>query len=361
MKSKNYPRTIISIFALSIPILATGGINAAAGAERFAAKELGQNGRITLTPGFSPDGKTIYFAQSECKIIWECPQRLKYSTLTSKGWSKPQAIKATGLNRVDYPSVTPDGRYLLFSMASQRGRHQGQGVLDDFDIYQLDITRPNAMPVPIDEPDINRIRGGKNARLRFINNETAPIMTKNGDLFFWTERADGLGERDIYQAQNDGKGGFQKPRAMPEPINSASRDDGSWINPEGTLMLLSYNSRGGSGGSDLFVSFKIENTWSVPVNLGKTVNSSYEEFAGSITPDGKHLVFSSTRPYSDQSAGLIQIWHVPINEIPALQFVTERTNSYTPTIFKDTCTLQLDLNLMARNRRDIRACGQPWP
>lgn len=33
-------------------------------------------GRITLTPGFSPDGGTMYFAQTECTPIWECPQRL---------------------------------------------------------------------------------------------------------------------------------------------------------------------------------------------------------------------------------------------------------------------------------------------
>lgn len=53
----------------------------------FLAQVLAPAGRITLTPGFSPDGRTMYFAQTECTPIWKCPQRLKRMVRQDDGWS----------------------------------------------------------------------------------------------------------------------------------------------------------------------------------------------------------------------------------------------------------------------------------
>ena len=288
-------------------------------AERFAPDTVQQNGKITLTPGFAPDGKTIYFAQSECSPIWECPQRLKRSRLTERGWSTPELLSVTANGRVDYPSVSPDGRYLLFSWATKRARHANRAVYEDFDLYRLDLTMTTANPEPLDEPDINRIRGGKLAKLRYVHNETAPVLTRDGDLYFWTERLDGLGERDVYMAPSNGKGGFLAARALPEPVNSKDRDNGSWISPNGKIMLLTYANRGGAGSSDLFVSYRNGENWAVPVNLGGAVNSAAEDFAATITPDHKFLVFSSTRAFPGQAKGLIQVWQVALADIPALK------------------------------------------
>ena len=288
-------------------------------AERFAPEALRQNGKITLTPGFTPDGKTIYFAQSECSPIWECPQRLKRSRLTARGWSTPELMSTTSNGRVDYPSVSPDGRYLLFSWATTRSRHANRGVYDDFDLYRLDLTITNANPEPLDEPDINRIRGGKLAKLRYVHNETAPVLTRSGDLYFWTERLDGLGERDIYMAPTNHKGGFLTAKALPEPVNSNGRDSGGWVSENGKTMLLTYADRGGAGGSDLFVSYRNGENWAVPVNLGGAVNSAAEDFGATITPDNQFLVFSSTRAVPGQAQGLMQIWQVALADIPALQ------------------------------------------
>ena len=289
-----------------------------AGPHRYAHEALGQDGRITLTPTFTPDERTMYFSQSECTPIWQCPQRLKRSTLGPDGWSTPEVVPLPRTGRVDYPSVTPDGRYLLFSWAVDRARHEGRDVYEDFDIYRLDLGDPDATPVAIDEPDINRIRGGAIRKRRFVNNETAPVLTAAGDLYFWTERLDGIGERDVYVAPGDGNGGFLAARPLPAPINSAGRDDGAWINAAGDLMLVTYSDRGGEGGADLFVSHKRDGAWSTPVNLGPTVNSPADDFAGMITPDGGDLLFSSTRPVPGQPQGLVQVWVQAVQAVPVL-------------------------------------------
>lgn len=313
--------------ALALAFLACGLASAAeprttpapASPQRFAPDQLQQDGRVTLTPAFSPDGNTIYFAQSDCSPIWECPQRLKRSRRTADGWSAPELVTLPAEGRVDYPSVSPDGRTLLFSWAAARDRLAGAEVDSDFDLYTLDLSNPDAVPRPLDEPDINRIRGGAVLTLRFVNNETAPQLTRDGDLYFWTERLDGPGERDIYVARNDGKGGFEKPEPLPAPINSPLRDTLGWISSDGDLMLLAYSGRRGLGENGIFASWKRDGTWSKPVNLGPTVNSAYSDFAPRLSHDGKTLLFSSTRPFEGQAAGLIQVWAVPVAAVPALR------------------------------------------
>ena len=286
---------------------------------RLAPKALGQDGRITLTPAFSPDGRTMYFAQSECGSIGDCPQRLKRSTLGAAGWSKPRLVPLPQDARVDYPSVTPDGKRLLFSWAAPRARHVGRDVGVDFDLYSLDLADASAIPKPLDTADINRIRGGAVRKLRYVHNETGASLMRNGDLYFWTERLDGIGERDVYLAPNDGRGGFRTARPLPPPINSKDRDDGAWVHPDGKLMLITYDARGGSGGSDIFVSRKEGAVWSRPVNLGPTVNSPSSDFSARITPDGRTLVFTSTRPFDRRATGLLQVWAVPTASVPALR------------------------------------------
>lgn len=273
---------------------------------RFAPEALGQDGRITLTPAFSPDGKTIYFAQSECTSIWECPQRLKRSHLEASGWSQAERVRLPGDGRVDWPSVTPDGRRLLFSWATQRARHA------------LDLHDPNATPQPLDMADINRIRGGAIRTTRYVHNETAPSLTADGDLYFWTERLDGIGERDIYVAASNHRGGFEKARPLPAPINSAGRDDGMSVSADGRTMIVTYADRGGSGGADLFVSHQTDGRWSTPVNLGPSVNSPYSDFAGRLYPDGRLLVFTSDRPVGDGQPGLLQVWQISTVDLQGL-------------------------------------------
>ena len=288
------------------------------GPTRFHPEALGQDGRITLTPAFSPDGRTIYFAQSECSPIWDCPQRLMRSRRTHRGWSAPETVRLPAEGRVDWPSVTTDGRTLLFSWASPRARHNGQNVDVDFDLYALDLTDTNAVPVPFDAADINRIRGGAIRKTRFVHNETAPSLTSDGDLYFWTERLDGMGERDVYIAASDGRGGFLTARPLPSPINSTGRDDGAWVSPDGRLMLMTYADRGGSGDSDLFVSHRTGRVWSPPENLGALVNSSDADFAGRLTPDGRRLVFTSNRPVAGARSDLLQVWSIDTAKVPAL-------------------------------------------
>ncbi len=280
--------------------------------QRFHPEALQQDGKVTLSPSFSPNGKTIYFAQSECSPIWECPQRLKTSSLSLDGWSIPTLVSLPVDARVDWPNVTPDGKMLVFSWSAPRDDYENLDILENFDLYTLDLTRPGALPIAIYGADINRPRAGEIKSRRFFHNESLPSITETGDLYFMTERIDGLGERDIYITRAGGYGRYRTAVPLPKPINSNERDDGVWVNTTGNIMLLSYPNRGGQGGPDLFISVLRKGEWTTPRNLGPQINSPFAEFGGRITPDQKNIVFTSDRPFPGQSAGLLQVWTAEI-------------------------------------------------
>lgn len=304
-------RLATSISALLI--MATPAHAEANKAHPFFPADLQTESRITLTPGFTPDGQTMFFAQSECSPIWECPQRLKRSTRTPKGWTAPERVDLPIDSRVDYPSVTPDGSTLLFSWMVTHPERASDDTMGNFDLWQLDLTTPDARPQPLEGPDLNRVRAGAVKTLRFVNNETAPNLTWAGDLYFWGERLDGAGDRDAYVARADGTGGFLAPELLPAPINSTKADDGLWVSPDGKLMLITYSDRGGCGGSDLFQSRLIDGAWTEPVNLGCDINSPFAEYAASMIPGTEQIVFPSDRPSAGTDKRDVQLWtaHLP--------------------------------------------------
>ncbi|MBC8124603.1 MAG: PD40 domain-containing protein [Candidatus Kapabacteria bacterium] len=65
------------------------------------------------------------------------------------------------------------------------------------------------------------------------------------------------------------------------------------ISPDGTRLVYSSTRQGGEGGLDLWISDRrVDLTWSSPVNLGRTINSTDEEISPTfITTDT--LLFSS--------------------------------------------------------------------
>ena len=288
----------------------------AQGPERYFPDDLQQDGRVSLSPGFSPDGRALYFAQSEGSPIWEYPQRLKVAYRTETGWTAPQLVDLGRQGRVDEPSVSPDGSTLYFSWSGARDDLSGQDVAENFDLFRLDLTDPDARPQPLLGSDINRVRGGATATLRYVNNENGPVLTEAGDLFFWGERLDAVGERDVFVAESDGEGGFKTARPLGAPINTPEREGGSWVTPDGRIMLVTLN-RASTGEDGIYLSRRSGEGWSRPVSLGATVNAG-GAFAPRITPDGRTLVFSSARAFPGQAEGLLQIWSYPVADIPVL-------------------------------------------
>jgi len=90
-------------------------------------------------------------------------------------------------------------------------------------------------------------------------------------------------------------------------VNSPFADNIPDLSRDGLSLYFSSNRPGGSGAGDLWVSRRasVDDAWGLAVNLGPTVNSSAGDLAPSLSPDGHYLFFTSNRP---GGLGLNDIW-----------------------------------------------------
>jgi len=133
------------------------------------------------------------------------------------------------------------------------------------------------------------------------SNEFGPSYFEAGEgpatLYFSSDRAGGAGGVDIYASQHGGDDSFGVAVPVVE-LNSASDDQRPSVRKDGLEVIFDSSRPGGLGGTDLWVSTRnsIGVPWSVPVNLGPSVNSASGESRPSISFDRESLYFGSTRP-----------------------------------------------------------------
>ncbi len=128
-----------------------------------------------------------------------------------------------------------------------------------------------------------------------VGNEGAQSLSVDGLLMFFTacNREEGQGSCDIYTSVKEG-GKWKHPVNIGTPVNSSFWEAQPSISPDGKRLYFVSNLPGGFGGMDLWESVKDENGfWSVPTNLGNTINTSGDEMSPFIHPDNKTLYFSS--------------------------------------------------------------------
>ncbi|MEO1518604.1 MAG: carboxypeptidase regulatory-like domain-containing protein [Bacteroidota bacterium] len=97
-------------------------------------------------------------------------------------------------------------------------------------------------------------------------------------------------EMSIYFADANENGDWSE--SVPFPYNGSGYSSGyPSLTPDGTAMYFSSNRPDGYGGYDIYVTYKVGDSWSTPSNLGPTVNSPGNELSPYY--DGAVLYFSS--------------------------------------------------------------------
>ena len=184
----------------------------------------------------------------------------------------------------DYvPLISPDGNKLIFT--SKRPNPKGLTKYDDIlfeDIYVAEKQMGNwatptllAAPINSDQHDANVCFSADGKSLIIYRND------KKRDT------------GDLYLAEFN-NGSWGEPIKLPSNINSPYHEPSAALNPEGDRMYLVSNRPGSIGERDLFLLNKLPNgEWSQPINLGKGINTKYNEDAPFVDPNGEYLYFSS--------------------------------------------------------------------
>ncbi len=98
---------------------------------------------------------------------------------------------------------------------------------------------------------------------------------------------------DIYKCSQTADGNWSKPERM-EHINTKHEEASITFSGDGKMMIFSSDRPGGTGRLDLYFCTKDENEkWSDPQNIGKTLNTQYDEDSPFLDFEAKTLFFSS--------------------------------------------------------------------
>jgi Tol biopolymer transport system component len=111
----------------------------------------------------------------------------------------------------------------------------------------------------------------------------------------------------IPSAQAQKYSDWSAPVNLGPVINSASSDQGPAMSKDGLTLYFHSNRPGGLGGFDMYVSKRasVDDPWGPPMNLGPTVNTTFDEGNPAFSRDGQMLFFQSIRP---GGLGGIDLW-----------------------------------------------------
>ncbi|MBK8654825.1 MAG: OmpA family protein [Haliscomenobacter sp.] len=128
------------------------------------------------------------------------------------------------------------------------------------------------------------------------NNQVMGISLDGNVLFLWNREDSGLGS--LAYSRRQGRS-WQRPEPM--RIEGWENKDialSHWhVSVEADILVLAAAIPGESEDENLYVSRKIrQGLWSTPIPIGPAVNSPYRETSAFIAPDGHSLYFSSDRP-----------------------------------------------------------------
>jgi len=236
----------------------------------FAPQIICLEDRFECKGTFSPDGKAFYFAITNSDFTY---QKILYTKYTDGGWSKLDTASFYRKDNNHEPFISYDGQKLYFTSDREQDTLNNRRDLFMVEKDGENWSEPKKLESPINSNFIEL----------FFN------QSKNGTIYFASNRPGGNGEWNIYYAKPT-SGVYDKVENIGSPINIEYATD-PCIATDETYLIYGGGREVGYGGSDLYISFKVYNHWTEPKNLGNLINTAADEYGPSISPDNKYLFF----------------------------------------------------------------------
>lgn len=240
----------------------------------------------------SPDGQTLYFSRrnhpgnlggvNDKEDIW-------FSTLDKNGkWTLAQNMGPKFNN--EHPnfinsinSVTPDGKAAVMVLGNQY-INGGKKMLAGMSISNYvngEWTAPKSVKI---ENDYNY---NEKSHYFLTNTRNALLMS--------VEREDSYGDRDLYVSFSKNDSTWSEPLNLGKTVNTASEEEAPFLAADNKTLYFSSKGFSGYGGSDLYRSIRLDDTWtkwSEPENLGPEINSNFDDLFFNIPSNSDFGYFS---------------------------------------------------------------------
>lgn len=239
-----------------------------------------------LCPVISPDGKNLYFIRQNHpgNIGNPSMQDAWLSTFDENGTILEAINVDAPINNNDNNgliSITPDGqKALLLNVYSENGP-MSKGVSSTEKVNGK-WTFPK--PLVIEDFYNDNMYG----EYFLVNSGNILIMT--------VQRKEGIGSKDLYVSFVKEDGTWSKPLNMGSDLNTAHSESSPFLAADGISLYFSSRGRPGYGNADMFVSKRLDDTWtkwSEPQNLGPSLNTPSFDAYYSIPASGEYAYYVS--------------------------------------------------------------------
>ncbi len=232
---------------------------------------------------FSPDGRTLASAGSDRAVRFWNP---------ILGEKKREIVLGANGNINDI-AYSPDGRHLAtannngtayilrLEEATQAVAEQQSSIYDQVVSPDFEWTPPeNLGPKVNDSTD-----------------DFHPTVSADGLILVFASKRSGV--VDLFECRRDSVNeAFGAVKAL--NINSPSVDHDPFLSPDGLTLLYATTQPhpGAQGKADLYITRRKDRAslWDGPENLGPLINTEYQEWGPTMSPDGLTLMFHSDRP-----------------------------------------------------------------
>jgi Tol biopolymer transport system component len=265
--------------------------------------------RHDSAPAFAPDGHTVYFSRSEGPH-----STILVSREIAGQWSTPATAPFSGHWSDMEPSMSPDGRFLVF--ISNRPGTTGGKPLDGYFMGRrfpegggnlwMATRTADGWSAPVRLPDI----------INASDSTFAPSLAADGTLYFMRPADDPKHFRLFRAACVDGV--YRQPEPLPFSDGTVTDVDPA-VAPDQSFLVFG-SSRAPARQIDLFIVFRDGSGWGTPIHLGDQVNSAGSDAEARLSPDHRTLYFASDRltdipPGMERAAwdnGKYNIWQVSL-------------------------------------------------
>jgi OmpA-OmpF porin, OOP family len=243
-----------------------------------------------LNPLLSPDGKTMYFSRqnhpeniggaNDKEDIW-------YSELDENGqWTMarnmgPEFNNASPNFINTIQAATPDGKSMIMVLGNRiEGKRTVAGVSISTYVGGK-WTKPQALSIK------NDYNMSPQANYFMANNRITMLMS--------VQRADTHGDRDLYVSFMQADSIWTEPLNMGPIVNSIADDIAPFLAIDDKTLYYSSKGFSGFGGFDVFMSRRLDDTWtnwSVPENLGKIINSQFDDLYFNLPGNSEYSYYS---------------------------------------------------------------------
>lgn len=255
-----------------------------------------------LLPIISPNGKYLYFTMGRGNprnTGDEKYQDIYVSTLLADGtWSFPKNIGPIFNSIADdaISGVSPDGT-MLFIKNYSYNRTNGLCF----------AKRTSENHWKIDSITIEN----------YYN--TNPLLSQsisiNGNYIILSiERSDGYGGLDLYvsKIKDRKKNLYSEPQNLGPVINTAKNEIAPFIASDGQTLYFSSDGLPGEGGGDVFITKRFDDSWvnwGYPVNMGPEINTPGMDAYYSVPASGDKAYFSSSN-----GNNLLDLFSIPLKD-----------------------------------------------